>query len=419
MNDEKKERSQLLDELRATRSRVATLEAELAARAAVGSADRAPFGRLARHSPIAIWHADPDGFVLDVNARWCELSGYTRQEALGEGWIRAVHPADRDRVVAAWEEVLADPAEHFDIELRYQRPPPDGGVVWVVAQSAREVSERGEVLGYIGTVTEMTAHREAQEQLERSKARLIEAQEIARLGSWEWGPAADEMWWSDELFRIFGYEEERVRPSFAAAFEQIHPEDRERYKSWIDETFRERPSQPIEYRSYCHDGSLRTILATARVERDGDGHPVRLCGIAQDVTERKQFEQALHDSVERFRHALVESPIPLMLHAESGEIIELSRSWAEQSGYPRHRLTRVTDWTRLAFGRTMDLAQERIDKSFQLDERRCEGVFRVVTATGARRYWEFHSSPAGRLEDGCKLVLTAATDVSARHSQQQ
>ena len=72
MKDEKKDRSQLLDEVRALRSRVAALEADVAARPALRGHDRAaPFGRLADHSPIAIWQADADGFVIHDNKRWC------------------------------------------------------------------------------------------------------------------------------------------------------------------------------------------------------------------------------------------------------------------------------------------------------------------------------------------------------------
>jgi len=119
-------------------------------------------------SPVGIFRTDENGNCLYVNERYCEITGLTLQQALGQGWSRALHPDDSKRVVEAWGEAVRD-NHPFSIECRYRQS--DGGVVWVLAQATRELNESGKLKGYIGSVTDITERRSAEDALKASEER--------------------------------------------------------------------------------------------------------------------------------------------------------------------------------------------------------------------------------------------------------
>lgn len=126
---------------------------------------------LATVAPVGIAHTTADGQCVYVNARWCELTGYTVADALGDGWARAVHPDDRALVVGEWRKAVLNQTV-LKLEFRYQRP--DGRVVWVLAQVAEERDAAGKITGYVGIVTDITEHKATEESLRQMTSRMEE-----------------------------------------------------------------------------------------------------------------------------------------------------------------------------------------------------------------------------------------------------
>jgi PAS domain S-box-containing protein len=145
------------------------------------------------------------------------------------------------------------------------------------------------------------------------------------------------------------------------------------------------------------------------------GHPARVV-LAHDVTAHERSRQELQSSEERFRRAVVDSPFPILLHAEDGAILQVSNSWCEITGYTREELATVSDWTERAYGEKWTLVQAEIDALYRLDHRKYEGDYTIRTRSGAMRVWEFSSAPLGRLPDGRRLVISMALDVTERRA---
>lgn len=123
---------------------------------------------LTRMSPVGIFHTDKEGATTFVNPRWCELAGLPAEAALGNGWLAAVHPEDRARIAAGWN---TDPSQRqLMVEYRFLRP--DGSIAWVMGQVAAETDEHGELVGYVGTITDITDRKAAEVAIERSRAEL-------------------------------------------------------------------------------------------------------------------------------------------------------------------------------------------------------------------------------------------------------
>ncbi len=120
-------------------------------------------------SPVGIYRADARGHCTYVNARWCELTGMRADEAMGMGWLRAIHPQDRARIGREWESAnLNDRA--FESEYRYLRP--DGTTVWILGQVTLLRDEEGRQIGCLGSVTDITELRAQKDELEVMRTTL-------------------------------------------------------------------------------------------------------------------------------------------------------------------------------------------------------------------------------------------------------
>ena len=159
---------------------------------------------------------------------------------------------------------------------------------------------------------------------------------------------------------------------------------------------------------------LATLLTTLRSalrarERQYD--------VRDSIAERAAAAEELRESEERLRAAVLAAPYPLMLHAEDGAILQLSRAWSELSGYGDSELTTTQEWTRRAYGEQAPEADALVDADLERSEP-SEGMPKsfgerlVRTRDGSMRLWDFHSVLLGRLPDGRRLRLVAGRDVT-------
>jgi PAS domain S-box-containing protein len=143
--------------------------------------------------------------------------------------------------------------------------------------------------------------RRAEEAAERGRTQLEEAQRIARVGSAEWDINSDTVTWSDELYRILGYQPGEITPGYRPFMERLHPEDRKAVESAIAASLRTGESFAFDYRILRPDGTLRIAHGQGTIVPGADGLPAKVLGTAQDITDRKQIEYALRQNEIRTR----------------------------------------------------------------------------------------------------------------------
>ena len=170
----------------------------------------------------------------------------------------------------------------------------------------------------------------------------------------------------------------------------------------------------MEKRYVARGGAIVWVEISVSLVRDAHGTPHSLIGVIQDITERKRAEQALRESEARLRAAIVVAPFPVMLHAEDGEILELSRKWSELTGYPREAMPTIFAWHRLAYPDIRADFERLMAERFATEGETANGEWPVRTRDGATRIWDFHSVALGRLSDGRRLQASAAMDVTDR-----
>jgi PAS domain S-box-containing protein len=129
--------------------------------------------------------------------------------------------------------------------------------------------------------------------LRLSSSRLVEAQRIAYLGNWDWDIAKNTLWWSDEVYRIFGLRPQQFGATNEAFLACVHPDDRELVKAAVDEAISSNKTYNIDHRVIRPDGTQRMVHERAEVLYDEEKEPVRMMGTVQDVTEFKRAEERI------------------------------------------------------------------------------------------------------------------------------
>ena len=227
----------------------------------------------------------------------CRIYGLHPQEEPFDGpsiWAM-MHPEDRERAFQAVEEAIRSgvPAE---VEHRIVRR--DGEVRTLLGLGAVKRDASGRAYEYFGTGQDITERKRAEEErqalsrdLEESKARLEEAQQIAHMGHFQWDLIENRITWSDELYRIYGLPPQDGPIDIAVLRELMHPDDREPVFQLAEEAIRGGLHVEMEHRIVRPDGEARTVLSLGTVKRDSSGRAYEMFGTSQDITERKRAEE--------------------------------------------------------------------------------------------------------------------------------
>lgn len=124
------------------------------------------FAALTQASPTGVFQTTADGSCIFVNDQWCVLAGITPEQARGTGWTQVLHPDDRTTVIEAWQRSVRE-QRPFRQEFRFMRP--DGRSTWVYGQSSVMQDKNRGVIGYVGTVTDISEHKELEHTLRTAK----------------------------------------------------------------------------------------------------------------------------------------------------------------------------------------------------------------------------------------------------------
>jgi PAS domain S-box-containing protein len=287
----------------------------------------------------------------------------------------------------------------------------------LVETPARQVA--GPVIAEIDAVrqtlaTTAEAREAAEAQLRESNQRFEITIQGAELGLWDCNVQTGEVIFSEQWARIIGYTRDEIEPTFKSWESRVHPDDiHQALEVWNSHLENRTDFFTCEHRLKTKSGEWKWILDRGKlVEQDAEGKPLRMAGITLDIDERKRTEENLRASEDRFRRAVIESPFPIILHAEDGQVLQISRSWSEITGYSHEEIPTIADWTERAYGERKEIVQADIERLYSLDRRIAEGDYTIRTKDGATRIWDFSSAPLGRLPDGRRLVISMAMDVT-------
>jgi len=290
------------------------------------------FRLLAETIQDVFWISTPGmAKMLYVSPAYEKIWGRSRQSLYEhpESFMEAIHPEDRGRMIAGLGHNVDG---RWDFEYRIIRP--DETILWVRDRGYPIRDKQGNLTGMAGTATDITARKLRDEDLAKSQARLAKAQEIAQLGNWEWDVASNELWWSDQIYRIFGTAPDEFEATHDEFLSFVHPDDRAAVESALKESLGSQAPYSIDHRIIRRDGSERVIHESGEVLRDSGGKPIRMSGTVQDITQRKHVEEKLLESEQRYRDLVELSPFGIMVSVE-GEIVFVNPAAASILGASR------------------------------------------------------------------------------------
>lgn len=245
------------------------------------------FEALFRKGPLPTVLSSHEGEILDVNDVFCLATGYVPQDLLGKnsselGIFRA--PIDRATMV---EKIRAEGnVAGFMLQLRSKNGEFRD---YLVSTTTIALQEGPRLLSQLLDITE---RRRGETSLQATASELRKAQGIAHIGSWVWHVPSSRLEWSDELYSIFGVAREGFDGDQGKVVsELVHPDDRERIERWNQAVLDLAHPPPMEFRIVRRDGSVRSVWGECgEIDYDGEGAPLVVRGIIQDITERKRVE---------------------------------------------------------------------------------------------------------------------------------
>jgi PAS domain S-box-containing protein len=254
----------------------------------------------------AVVSIDEDGKILFVNPATTQIFGYHSSELIGSPLTMLMPKSLREQHKAGVRRFLATGHRHMNwqgVELTGLRK---NGKELPVEVSFGEITSEGRHIftGFIRDITERKGADEAlrssaREQrqmvalLERERARLVEAQEVAKMGSWEMELRNLNVIWSEQTHRIFETDPSRFHPTRPNFVEFLHPDDRAKVDAAFRTSLDKRSPSTVEYRIVMPDGRIKFIEERWRAFHDEEGKPVRLAGTCRDMTERVRAEEEL------------------------------------------------------------------------------------------------------------------------------
>jgi PAS domain S-box-containing protein len=269
------------------------------------------FRQVAENSPLMFWLGEADGRCSFLNERWYEFTGQRPLDALGRGWMDAIHPADQERFRREFADILKNQCGG---RLGYRLRRHDGVYRWMLDTVTPRFMQ-GRFAGCVGSVIDITDEREEREVLARSRRHLEMALQAGRIGTFEWDIPTGQVMCSPELEALYGLEPGELEKTYRAWMQRIVPEDAAGFEAMIRDCF-ERGTEEVgyEFRILMPDGTRRWFEGKWRCTFTPSGRPRRMAGIHIDIDDRKRSELNA-----RFLNTLNES---LALLSDPEEILD-------------------------------------------------------------------------------------------------
>ncbi len=227
--------------------------------------------------------ADIAGKIIRVNDKFCEVSGYKKNELLGQNHrlLKSTHHPD-SFYNNMWATISEGNVWHGTICNLNK----NGDEYWVESTIVPFLDDNGKPYKYVSARTEVT-------DVIKNEERLALSQKFSNIGTWDWNIITGSLFWSDRIWSLFGYKKEITETTYENFMAAIHPDDRVLVSDAVTRCIEKGDEYNIEHRVVWPDGSIHWLHESGDVVYGRDGKPSHMLGVVQDITKRKEAEQAL------------------------------------------------------------------------------------------------------------------------------
>jgi PAS domain S-box-containing protein len=329
--------------------------------------------------------------------------------------LQRTHPEDRALVQQIIENVSKSGT---DFKQEYRLLLPDGRVkhVLAIAHAAQNVSGDRE---FVGAVTDITERKTADEALRSSEGYLAEAQMMSQTGSWAWSPATGgPSYWSEECYRVLGFDPTDGLPQGEDFFLRIHPDDRPGFRELAETSIREKAEFEADYRVVHTDGRVRDIHVIAHPVLSTSGELVEFVGTVIDVTERKRAEEELRRSEMELRQMVDFTPQLVAVYGPNRERLYANHAMLDYAAL------RLEEWRRrFKFGENLhpddwELATDHFDRAVS-NRTGFESELRLRKGDGSYRWFLARGNPVFDDKGQIMRWYVALTDIDKRKKAEE
>jgi len=253
------------------------------------------------HTGSWVWKV-AGGDALHLSDEWYRIYGFDPERGMPrwEERLQRLHPEDRQRWQGVIDRAIREKSE-YDVEFRILLP--DGTVKYIHTVGHPVLDSSGELLQFVGSSTDMTERKLAEQTLRRSEGYLAEAQRLSRSGSWAWDVRTGAIFWSQEFFRIYECDPEKTKPSWSYILDRVHPEDRQgvEQRAKTESTQKERVDSEGDFRIVFPDGRIKHLHSIAHQVINELGEITEVVGTTIDVTEQHEARAALETAFEQIK----------------------------------------------------------------------------------------------------------------------
>jgi PAS domain S-box-containing protein len=300
--------------------------------------------------PSHIWSSAPDGEPTHFNQRIVDYIGKPFEDFKHHGRGAFIHPDDLPEHEKAFSRAIQT-GTSYQFVSRLRRA--DGEYRWYQGRGEPLRDQQGRIIQWYGLSVDIDEAKKAEDRLRRSEAYLTEAQRLSHTGTAVFNDTTI-LYWSDETYRIFGFDPRNGLPSREAALQAIHPDDRERTQEEARRGVRQKRDYMHEFRFLLLDGTIKYIEGVARPKFSASGELVEVVSTIIDVTERKRAEQALWESEARLaetqrelRQMIDTIPILVVRYSTDARRDFVNAAWKQYTGLSDEAAL-GTDWSIVA-----------------------------------------------------------------------
>ena len=269
-----------------------------------------------------LWVRNLETHEITWSDRFFQILGYRPGEfkLVHPDIFDLFHPGDRERIAYALNDHIKNNTPYrAEFRMRHK----DGHYLWVYSRGQAHRDAQGRPISMMGSISDISELKEAQEALRQNEERLRLFFEATQDGLWEQNLNTGEVFWSDRVFEILGFQKNEIRPNFDHFKEQLHPEDLSPFLQAVDGTLKDSQTFRVEARIKRKDGRLLWVLMRGRAYRDAQGVPVRMIGALSDISARKKVEEQLRASEYRYRTLTENAPeAVLVLDMDTGRFVD-------------------------------------------------------------------------------------------------
>lgn len=405
-----------------------------------------------------------EGGWLKINPAVAEIVGYTQEELIQMTFQDITHPDDLDADLAYLHQLLENKIQFYTMEKRYFHK--QGHIVWVLLSVSLVRDSKGEPMYFVSQIQNINARKLAEAALQTSLAEEKEFQEklkalheitveltsindldefyqravklgLDRLGYERLGL----LLYDKKLNQAVGtygtdpqgnlvsehhicFEPDKLTSILSRALQQearfVLDEDAELFsnfksigKGWNAAAVLWNGTENVGWLA-ADNGVEHKPVSKAMLDT------LSLYSLTLGtMIIQKQTRLALQESESRFRRAVIDAPFPIMIHAEDGEVLNMSHVWNNLTGYTPEEISTIDAWVEKAYGERKEQVKETIKKIYHQEGPSIGGEYIIRTKAGEHRVWDFISSPLGPLPDGRHMVSSMAMDITERKAAEE